>query len=178
MLETFSLHGCVQRQTEFRDLNFFCPHTSEVKNFGLKVLATFRRCTLCHKVQVFFLGFLCPPLGFCAGSVFEINEEAVGNLFWRGWVFYALGNRSCLLYKYFSLFIIDLASHQSRMLGHQQYLWWMYSISKVTHFIFNVLGHKILLFPLSMKERVWSEVKEISSFSPHYLIFMQRNTYH
>lgn len=93
-------------------------------------------------------------------------------------VFYALGNGSCLLYKYSSLFVIDLVSYQSRMLGpHSK------TVANIFHeksnpifFFFFVWGHK-LSFLLSRKERIGSEVTGISSFSPHYLILMPYHTY-
>ena len=71
---------------------------------------------------------------------------------------------------------LDLACYQSSMLGHHSTFGRLCSIRKVTQLVSVVLGHK-LLFPLSMRERGWREVNEISSFSSCYVIFLQYNAY-
>lgn len=117
MLEALLVHDlelCPKTDC-FRDIkwvfSFFYFQMLEVENFDLKV-----HCYLLHhKVQVFFLVFLYPPVGCYA----EIKEEIGGNFLGLAIkVFYGLDNRSCLLYKCSSLFIIDLACYRSRMLGH------------------------------------------------------------
>lgn len=132
---------------------------------------------LCSEIQVFFLGFLCPPIKVCAESGFEINEEAGRNLLWRcHQSLLCLENRSCLLCKYFSLFIIGSGLLPKQYTWTSQYLWQTVFRKKGDPACFCSLGHK-LLFPLSMRERGWRGVNGISSFSSCYVIVLQYNAY-
>lgn len=83
----FIQFGIVTKGRLNRDFNVFfsCPGTLEIKNFGLKVLATFSVACSAGKCRCSFLGFLCPPQGFYGRRGFEINEEAGGNLLWCGY---------------------------------------------------------------------------------------------
>lgn len=153
-------------QIEFRVFNFFCPPALEVGfKRSLHIL-----CVVCSAIkQAFFLGFLFPPLGCGTGSESEIKKGAGGNFFGLAIkLFYMLDNKSCLLSKFSSLFIIDLAPYCSRMLGLNSsggVMGEMHILQKNLFSLPWVINY-YFLFSLSVKENVWNELNEIFHFHP------------
>lgn len=113
-----------------------------MKRFDLKVPSLFYRWMLCCKIT--------GAHAWVSQSSRTLGWKWVWNKWGSRWEFlgrgrrflYALDSRSCLLYKYSSPFVTDLACYRSRMFGHHSAWGVTCSTRNTIQLVFIVMGHK------------------------------------